>query len=103
MKDINIADARVIMECTACGYQQRTQIVNWEEVIRYKLGQFKGEVKTIKEHSKDLFESDPEFVPLMIGNDAMDFTVKPSSLWGNPITVYACPVCGTLKVNPTDL
>lgn len=100
---------RIIMECAACGYQKRYQMVNWEEVIRYKSGKRKGEIKDINEHAKDIFEDDPDFVPLMIGNDAMEFTISNSSLtyrYGShnkPITVYACPRCGTLKVDPGDL
>lgn len=92
------------MKCYACGYEKRQKFVNIAEVKRFKSGKRKGEIKEIIEDTIDVFADDPDFIELFVANGSIDFQVKGTPSWWdkseyNNIQVYACPMCGTLKLN----
>lgn len=99
------------MKCYACGYEKREKYVNVAEVKRFKSGKRKGEIKEVIEDRIDVFADDPEFIELFLANDTFHFQVRGTSSWwdndysGNykNIKVYACPECGTLKINVNDV
>ncbi len=89
------------MKCYACGYEKKSLHVNDNKIIRYKSGKHKGEIKETIEGNRDVFENDPKFNEIFIGNDSMNFTKNREDSWMDEkesVTVYACPNCGTLKI-----
>mgnify|MGYP000377173326 CR=1 FL=1 len=88
------------MKCHACGYEKRVMWITDNKFTRYKSGKNKGDVKDISEGRRDIFEDDPEFKEITIGEGAMDFKEKKDGFMKYEyVTVYACPNCGTLKID----
>jgi len=87
------------MKCTACGYEKRCMMIDDNQIIRYKSGPRKGEIKETSEGRRDLFENDPEFKEIQIGSGDVDFKQNTGFMKNEYVTVYACPNCGTLKID----
>lgn len=92
------------MRCAACGYEKRvhSEVVN--EAILYRSGKKKGQVKEVQQRRISLGEEDPDFRHIRIQNTEGDLdrieAENPDSVWGRwePVDIYACPRCGTLKI-----
>lgn len=92
------------MKCYACGYEKFQKFVNVAEVKRFKNGKRKGEIKEVKEDRVDVFKDDPEFVEVLVAKGSVETHIRDNSFgWGSDgyeqVTIYACPQCGTLKIN----
>ena len=91
------------MKCYACGYEKRSKFVETAKVLRYKRGKRKGEIREVQEKTIDVFEDDPDFVKIYIAHG--DISAYLMDFWPSykEISLYACPNCGTLKINEKDL
>ena len=88
------------MKCTACGYEKRSMWIDDNKISRYKSGKKKGQIKSTDGTRRDIFADDPEFKEVQIGNGSvLDFTTKGGYMSEQYVTVYACPNCGTLKID----
>ena len=85
------------MKCHVCGYEKRTKYVKTATVTKYTRGSRKGEIKEVKEKTIDVFEDDPKFIKLIIGYD--DITVRRDNARNSVVDIYACPMCGTLRLD----
>lgn len=92
------------MKCYACGYEKRYKLITTTEVVRFKSGKRKGEIKEVKEHSFDLYQDDPEFIEIVIAEEKVSIDKKRAG-WKNYeiVGLYACPKCGTVRIGESDL
>jgi len=96
------------MKCYACGYEKRQKFVNVAEVKRFKSGKRKGEIKEVKEDRIDVFEKDPKFIEVLVAKGSVETHIRDKApFWGSDgyeeVTIYACPQCGTLKIDENYL
>ena len=93
------------MKCYACGYEKRYKIVKVAEVKRFKSGPRKGQIKDVKEDNVNVFGDDPQFVKVLVAKGSIGAHIEDSnSFWGGDdgykrVAIYACPMCGTLKID----
>jgi hypothetical protein len=95
------------MKCVACGFEEKSKIVEYDEAILYKRGKRKGEVREINHVEYDLFEQEPKFQRVFIGDVQYSFgrVVKEQYLYVedvdgqfDEVKLFACPECGTIKM-----
>lgn len=85
------------MKCPSCKYENRYHLIYVDDVIRYKSGKNKGEIKEVKKKYIEFNKDDPEFVQL--NTDQGDcFFFHSSSFSKENASLYACPMCGTVIV-----
>jgi DNA-directed RNA polymerase subunit M/transcription elongation factor TFIIS len=86
------------MKCYACGYEKSSFYQDVEKVIKYQSGKRKGEIKgteTIRiEPDKD--KEDFKIIEIEKG---FDFVKLSNYNEQDKVRIFACPICGTLKIN----
>ena len=86
------------MKCAACGYERIVKGVFTPDVIYYKSGKRKGEVKEIKSKEIILEVGTEDFKKLYFKKD-VDTLVYKEDLWSeSEVILFACPECGTVKI-----
>ena len=101
------------MKCHACGYEKgKRETVTVEEVVRYKSGKRKGEIKATEVREIEIAPG-PGFVRLeawvRVCRDEIEevqwgkrhfASYYERRDWVSPdFTLYACPKCGTVKAD----
>lgn len=81
------------MKCPACRYQYIHKSEYVDEIIKYKKGKKKGQIKTV-ERKEIVFEvGHSPFVELRFRKDVDDL------VYGDEKAILiACPECGTIKI-----
>lgn len=93
------------MKCTACGYEKRHKVMKTVNVKRYKSGPRKGQIKEIEEEVVDIFANDPEFVEILVAKGSVNTHIENKYMTYScsqdyeEVSIYACPMCGTLRIN----
>lgn len=89
------------MKCPSCKYEQRTFTEMQDEVIRFKSGKRKGEIKEVNRVRKIYFEEDPDFIRLFFKKDVDSLVYGEKDDYfqdEKDADLYACPMCGTVIV-----
>lgn len=85
------------MKCPACKYENRYEAIWVDDIIRYKSGKRKGEIKETKKKLIEFHKSDPNFITVKTRqNDEFYYHEE----WDDVSCVLkACPKCGTIFVD----
>ena len=86
------------MKCAACGYiyKEKSQIV--DDVVLYKTGKKKGQVKEIKTKKIKLVIGHSKFLEVYFSKGIENLKYEKEYFSYEP-DLFACPECGTLKIN----
>ncbi len=84
------------MKCPSCKYENRYRSKVVDDVVRYKSGKNKGEIKEVNKKTIEFYKDDPEFIE--ISTDQKDeFKADLDNYFsGVCVSLYACPMCGTV-------
>ena len=88
-------------KCPSCKYENRRQVIHTEEVIRFKSGKRKGEIKEVKPKVITVYEDDPDFIKLRMQKDVDQFVYDAGGdfdVFMQEADLLACPKCGTVIV-----
>ena len=87
------------MKCAACGYEKRCDQYVTDEVIYFRSGPKKGQIKTVNRKHVPIDGDKDDFIEIRpLGTD-QDFIRMNSESWqSSTVAMYACPSCGTLKL-----
>jgi len=80
------------MKCGACGYMRIVETRRVDDVIYYKSGKRRGEVKDITGKYEEFTIGDEDFVEIKIVLGIQ-----------NTIDVYICPKCATFRTSEEEL
>lgn len=84
------------MKCTACGYEKRTSTHLTADVVRYKSGKKKGEIKNITERFTEPDKDKPAFK--QITSEHGGYFELQDGYNTFYVRIYMCPECQTLRV-----
>ena len=90
------------MKCAACGYEKRDEEYTVDEVIRFKAGKRKGEVKEVKKKVIEPDKDKKEFEEIEIEKQ-FEFVRRTQDInWNgassvSPVRLFMCPECGTIR------
>lgn len=86
------------MKCAACGYEKTNTVYRVNEATFYKSGKNKGKLKGYEYKEIRPDENKEDFIEITLEKDAFEFEKKED--WGRRscVTLYACPECGTVKI-----
>jgi len=85
------------MKCAACGYEKRDTQYHTYQVIRYKSGKNKGEIKEFKPITIEPDKNKEEFEEIEVIK-SLCFNAQ-QGFHNSVATLYVCPECGTVKMN----
>ena len=96
------------MKCPSCGYQKEVKKERVDEVVRFKSGPRKGEIKGVERREIELKIGHEDFavIELLTGvRDSCGYNyygdiTRPLDISFSSIDVLICPDCGTLFVKP---
>ena len=92
------------MKCPACGYTHETKTVTVDDVIRYKSGKRKGEIKEVKTKTITLEIGHEPFEEVCISHCKVGRWGKPDA-WGctskedDELSFNICPECGCMFIS----
>lgn len=87
------------MKCAACGYEHREESQWVDKVLRYKSGKRKGEVKSIEKEKVTFTVGYAPFINLSFkGVEKLQKPLDQHWLGYDDVDLYACPECGTIKI-----
>lgn len=88
------------MKCAACGYEYIRQTQTVDDVIRYKSGKRKGDIKTIDTKEIEFKVGHSQFIRLFFKKDVDELGFDDGEYWDNfrQRDLYACPECGTVRI-----
>jgi len=91
------------MKCPACGYTDETKTETVDDVIRYKSGKRKGEIKEVKTKEITLKIGHESFQEFCISHCKVRRWGKPDT-WGHSLnesdelSFNVCPECGCMFI-----
>jgi len=86
---------------SACGYLYKREEKHVDEVIRYKSGKHKGEVKSIGEKIIEFEVGDEPFIRLKPKYEHSGYVYYDKYIYQREqieVDLVACPKCGTVKM-----
>jgi len=90
------------MKCAACGYLYKREEKHVDEVIRYKSGKHKDEVKSIGEKIIEFKVGDEPFIRLEPKYEHSGYVYYENHTYHKnekiEVDLVACPKCGTVKM-----
>jgi len=91
------------MKCSACGYEYVYKVKKVDDVVYYKSGKRKGEIKEVNRKELDISIGHSPFMELYFEKNVDTLVTKNISAedysW-NPfikVELLMCPDCGTIK------
>lgn len=95
------------MKCGACGYEKRTRKLTVDEAIYFRSGKRAGELKEIRQKEIILYEHDPDWIHITLRG--LEEFRRPIQYRGlstgetEDAQLWACPKCGTIKLEGVEL
>ena len=102
------------MKCAACGFEEKSHVVKYDEAVLFKSGRRKGELREIRHVEYDVFENEPKFKQVFVGKQIealcwnSDSTIRGErqlfvahndgyNTNYEAVALYVCPECGTVR------